>query len=61
LSEQFANLLHASASSASSADLSISIENDYVKAFACETCSGVVSTKATTYNKDWGTLLGVRR
>jgi len=38
-----------------------SLENDYVKASACETCSHIASARATAHDKDLGVLLRVRR
>jgi hypothetical protein len=38
-----------------------SLENDYVKAFACETCSDIASARATAHDKDLSVLLRVRR
>jgi len=38
-----------------------SLEKDYVKAFACETCSGIAPARATAHDKDLSVLLKVRR
>lgn len=35
------------------------LENDYMKAFACETCSGITPARATANDKDLSVLLTV--
>jgi hypothetical protein len=35
------------------------LENDYVKAFACKTCSGIGTARATAHDKDLRVLLRV--
>lgn len=35
------------------------LENDYVKAFVCKTCSGIGTARATAHDKDLSVLLRV--